>query len=82
MFISEFNLVSLKKIISAPRLVMHWILCSVVSLFVLRLKLLTFCDLNVILGKSVGLGGLFKVFFVKIYTAKKERKRGRFLAAH
>ena len=57
---------SLKKIISAPFLVMLRILCSVVSLTLLKLKLLTFWDLKTILGKSQGvfaklLTGMFDV---------------------
>ena len=48
---SEINLVSLSNIMSALDFVRHNILCNVESFTVLRLKLLTFCALNVILGK-------------------------------
>ena len=51
---------------SALHLVMPWILCSVVSLIVLRLKLLTFWDLNVSFGKSVRLLYLLSIF---VFTA-------------
>ena len=63
---------------SAPRFVIPWILCSVVSLIVLRLKLLTFWDLNVSFGKSTKLLRLLSilVFMAKNNAVYREGGRG------
>ena len=51
LFASVLSLVSLRKITSALVLEMQRILCRVESLVVLKLKLRTFCDLKVSMGK-------------------------------
>ena len=73
LFASVLSLVSLRKITSALVLEMQRILCRVESLVVLKLKLRTFCNLKVSMGK-------LKILFLSpCPISVKKMRRSNFL---